>query len=566
MNNHQKTKEELIQELRELQQENNRISSLNAISKAEREEAEKALRVSEERFRTLFERTVNGVRIVNQEGFIIEENRAMSEITGIPNEQTIARPIWDILFRQTPFASQTPETYSRIKEAIAKILREGRFPENWITLTNNLQSADGSLKTVKSNYFSVKTPYETLFYAIVHDVTDIVKAHDELLAAKTEIEKSEETYRKDLILLHSIFESPMDIIIFALDTNYCYTAFTKFHSQTIKKIWGVDIQIGMNMLDVILRPDDREKAKKNFDRVLNGEKFILTEEYGDQERYRTFYDNHYSCIKNSDGQVVGISVFVIDVTQRRQAEISINQLNETLEDRIAERTNELELKMKEIEQFTYIASHDLQEPLRTMITLTRLLQEENAGKLNEDGNKSIELISNSAIRMNELVKGLLDYSFLGQERVLTKVDCSKIVGEVLSDMADSIRISQAKITLCELPFVDGYATELRLLFQNLINNSIKFRSKEKFPEIKISAGDREKDYIFTIEDNGIGIQASDKEKIFIIFKRTHNRNEYEGTGIGLAHCKKIVKLHGGKIWVESTPGIGSAFSFTIPKQ
>jgi light-regulated signal transduction histidine kinase (bacteriophytochrome) len=145
------------------------------------------------------------------------------------------------------------------------------------------------------------------------------------------------------------------------------------------------------------------------------------------------------------------------------------------------------------------------------------------------------------------------------------VDCSKLVNDVLSDLEDSIRVSHAKITVQELPIVNGYETELRLLFQNLITNAIKFQHTDNLPEINISAGISGNEWIFKIKDNGIGIEDKNKDKIFIIFKRMHNRNDYKGTGIGLAHCKKIVELHGGRIMVESKPGSGSTFIFTIPK-
>ncbi|MCX6252823.1 MAG: ATP-binding protein [Bacteroidetes bacterium] len=251
----------------------------------------------------------------------------------------------------------------------------------------------------------------------------------------------------------------------------------------------------------------------------------------------------------------------------------ILQLNESLEERVTERTiqletlnQELEFHLKEIEQFTYIATHDLQEPLQTLTNFTQLFKEEYTGKLDEDGNKYVAFIYNSAERMRALVKDLLEYSLLGKGSDISMVDCNKIVGEVLSDLSDTILRSNAGITVRELPTINGHATELRLLFQNLVNNAIKFQKKGVRPEIKISAETQEKEWIFAVEDNGIGVQEKDKEKIFVIFRQMHNRNEYEGTGIGLAHCKKIVELHGGKIWVESNPGTGSVFIFTIPKR
>jgi len=267
-----------------------------------------------------------------------------------------------------------------------------------------------------------------------------------------------------------------------------------------------------------------------------------------------------------------VAMVYTDITVRKDTEKKIRLLNETLEQHVAERTNQLVITNKELafhlhelEQFAYVSNHDLQEPLRTINQFIRLFSEKYADAIDEDGKKYIEFISKSAVRMSKLVKDLLDYSVLGKESVKTMVDCNKIVACVLSDLYDSIKGRNAKITVHKLPVISGYETELRLLFQNLIENAIKYQRTDMVPEVTISAECQDMEWLFSIKDNGIGIDKKHYEKIFIIFQRLHNRNEFEGTGIGLAHCKKVVEMHGGKIWVESTPGAGSTFLFTIPK-
>ncbi|MDO9262291.1 MAG: ATP-binding protein, partial [Flavobacteriaceae bacterium] len=220
---------------------------------------------------------------------------------------------------------------------------------------------------------------------------------------------------------------------------------------------------------------------------------------------------------------------------------------------------------KELEQFTYIASHDLQEPLHTLISFTELIKVEQNGKIDKQTDKYLNFIAKSTERMQELVKGLLDYAQIGKASALTLVDCNQIINDVMDDLTVSINESNAKITVKELPKLNGYETELRQLFQNLISNAIKFRKKEENLEIKVSAKKDTANWTFSIQDNGIGIDEKNQDKVFTIFKRLHNRNEYEGLGIGLAHCKKIVELHNGSIWIDSKLGDGSIFNFTIPK-
>jgi PAS domain S-box-containing protein len=226
----------------------------------------------------------------------------------------------------------------------------------------------------------------------------------------------------------------------------------------------------------------------------------------------------------------------------------------------------LESKNKELEQFAYVASHDLQEPLRTITGLIYILNKDHGHQFDEVTSQYLSFISKAGNRMSDLITGLLNYARLGQEKGIGQVDTKELIDGVLDDMSILIKETDTSFEISPLPTIWGFETLLRQLFQNIINNAIKFRRLDVTPVIKIKHrihGDFER---FSIEDNGIGIAERHSEKIFDIFQRLHDRKAYEGTGIGLAHCRKIVELHGGIIGVESRLNYGSTFYFTIPKR
>ncbi len=225
----------------------------------------------------------------------------------------------------------------------------------------------------------------------------------------------------------------------------------------------------------------------------------------------------------------------------------------------------LEVKNKQLEQFNYVASHDLQEPLRTITNFSLVLKKNYGKDLDSAANQYLDFIIQSSERMRNLILGLLGFSRLGKESVLTEVNCQQLIQNVQMDLQASIAEKGAIITVDKLPNLWGYKLELRQLFQNLISNALKFRKKDNVPVIHIFCK-KNKDrgeYTFCVRDNGIGIEEKHHDKIFILFQKLHHQEDYKGTGIGLANCQKIVELHQGKIWVKSTYGEGSSFFFTI---
>jgi signal transduction histidine kinase len=232
---------------------------------------------------------------------------------------------------------------------------------------------------------------------------------------------------------------------------------------------------------------------------------------------------------------------------------------------IEQKAIELERSNTELEQFAYVASHDLQEPLRSIIGYLQLLQRRYEGKLDNDADKFISRAVTAANRMSALIRDLLDYSRVQRKgKPFKNTDCSKTFNHVINNLHSVISDTQAVITHDPLPVIQADSTQIIQLLQNLISNAIKFKSSNP-PTIHISAQHNpdSNEWLFSVKDNGIGIDKEYFERIFLIFQRLHTIREYDGTGIGLAVCKKIVERHGGRIWVESEPGKGSTFFFTV---
>jgi signal transduction histidine kinase len=265
--------------------------------------------------------------------------------------------------------------------------------------------------------------------------------------------------------------------------------------------------------------------------------------------------------------------------ERRRAEEELRRHRDNLEELVQERTNELQTANEhlremtdalarsnaELEQFAYIASHDLREPLRMVTSFVQMLHRRYHDKLDKDANSYIGFAVDGAQRMEQLIIDLLQYARVGTRgKELVPVDCNKIVQTVLQDLNIAIHESHTTVSINgSLPTVQGDDVQLTQLFQNLIANAIKFRKPDEPPRIEISASRNEHEWTFNVRDNGIGIEPGFFEKIFVIFQRLHARDKYPGTGIGLAVCKRIVERHGGRIWVESEPGHGSIFHFTL---
>ncbi len=338
-------------------------------------------------------------------------------------------------------------------------------------------------------------------------------------------------------------------------------------SDEMFRIYDVSPQSFVPVADsliMLLHPEDREAMSRWIGAAISGEKQnaldvrVITRDGGIR-----FVRGEGEIIFDQSGRPVRAVGTAQDITERKHAE-------ETL----AKYAEELARSNADLEQFAYVASHDLQEPLRMVTSYMQLLTKRYTGKLDADADEFIRFAYDGATRMQVLLHDLLAYSRVGTRgKELTATDAAEVIGQVMIDLQVAVEESGALITCDELPVVMADPTQLHQLFQNLIGNAIKFCGRE-IPRVHISASETfevaksaktSKVYKFSIRDNGIGIDPQFAERIFVIFQRLHTRDDYPGTGIGLAICKKIIERHGGRIWVDSQLGKGSTFYFTLPE-
>jgi PAS domain S-box-containing protein len=374
-------------------------------------------------------------------------------------------------------------------------------------------------------------------------------------------------------LEYVIDSSPAVTYICEASRNYC----AKWISKNVSQQVGYTEQDFLSDPDFWINhihPEDRGYVLADLRDVIK--KDCFRHEYrflhkdGD---YRWMHDE-VRVSRDDYGKPVELIGSWYDITERKRTEDELRKYREHLEDLVKERTAELKKTADELarsnadlKEFAYVVSHDLKEPLQAMRGFLMLLEKSYKDKLDEEANKLVKYTIDSARRMQELIKDLLEYSRVGtkKSKEFKPTDCSLILNKVISNLQSAIEESGAKVTNTILPTVMADAMQLSSLFQNLVGNAIKFRGAEA-PKIHISARRRGDEWLFSVRDNGIGIDPKFTDSIFAVFQRLHSSDEYPGTGIGLAICKKIVERHGGRIWVESQPGKGATFYFTIPEK
>lgn len=498
--------------------------------------AQNELRESEEKWRIITENSAEYISTVDLDGIIQFVNRTVS----IPKEKVIG----------TLYYSYFSDKFKRvIKDCFERVQNTRKLDSYY---TEYINPKDGNVLSFEAHVGPIIKSDNIIGFVISSlDITERKKAEDAL-------RESEQRYR-------TITEYSNDMI-WTLDTEGNFLFFNR-RSEILSGYKLEDLK-GKHFSPLIIEKD-LPKVNDVLYNVLHGQpqqyEFTFKNKYN---KYITLSVNTAPIY--SKGRIIGTVSFCRDITQNKRSEEKIKKTAE-----------ELKRSNKELEQFAYIASHDLQEPLRSVYGFTELLKRRYKGKLDNEADEFIEYIVTGTKRMQQMIDDLLSLSRVGiRGKEFKPTNTADILKIVLENLHDLIKKNQSIITYDDMPTIIGDETQLIQLFQNLIDNAIKFRRKEIIPEVHISTtlstkqdngnrqdnGTRQEgdEWIFSVRDNGIGIDHKDFDKLFTAFHRLHSREKYPGTGIGLATCKKIVERHKGKIWLESKLGEGSIFYFTIP--
>ncbi|MBI5309219.1 MAG: PAS domain S-box protein [Planctomycetes bacterium] len=506
------------------------------------------------------EQSPSAIIITDTKGAIEYVNPKFTQLTGYTAAEIAGKNP-----RILKLGEKSPEEYQQLWETLTA-------GKEWRGEFHN-RKKDGKLYWASASISPVKNAegVTTHFIGIQEDITvrkhmeEELKSLNELLRQRAsdravQLMESEEKFRK-------ISASANDAIIMLDDEERI-----SYWNVAAEKIFGYSKEeaVGKRLHTLIIPVVFRNRHLEGFKEFqiagqgpVIGKTLELTALRRDGEEFPIELSLSGVQIKGK-WNAIGI---IRDITERKRLNVrllaEIGGRKKVLE-RLKQMVKELERSNSELQQFAYVASHDLQEPLRMVSSYTQLLGRRYKGKLDADADEFIAYAVDGAVRMQMLINDLLEYSRVGTRgKPFEMVNCLDIFDQAISNLKMAIEESGAVITHDGLPMVMADVLQFTQLFQNLLGNAIKFRGKET-PCIHVSAIQKEGEWVFSIRDNGIGIDPQYVDRIFVIFQRLHSKEEYPGSGIGLAICKKIVERHGGQIWVESEPGKGATFCFTVP--
>lgn len=441
-------------------------------------------------------------------------------------------------------------------------------PEDWqrINQRRNLLLADPTVNYWEDDYRFLNSAGR---YAYVHDRGYIIRDDTgkaiRMIGASQDITNEKEQVN-EVVRLQQNFESLINSTtdpIWSIDTSMHIIAANTAYKELAERITERQIREGEAAMTQLPGVHETYNWEPLYRRALAGECFNIDQSILISPTSEPLHMVvSFLPIRDTGGVVTGVACYQKNVTELKQAGEQLQQLNESL----AKRAEELVASNTELEKFAYVASHDLQEPLRMVTGFLQLIEKKYKGQIDETASRYIHFAVDGAERMKHLINDLLQYSRAGTAVLENQpVAMNDVLKDVLLIFQHDFDTAGVTIVTGKLPVIDAGRSAMTQLLQNLVGNALKYRQANE-PFIKVSAEELDSAWAFTVADNGIGIEEKFLEKIFVVFQRLHNKDEYSGTGIGLAICKKIVERYQGKIWVESSVGKGSKFIFTIPKK
>lgn len=496
---------------------------------------QQVLKETETRFISIIETANEGIMTSNSSGIIEFANSKMADMLGYSKEELIGKQIKSFVDSNCDQFNNSQSNFENGQYEMKFIRKDGT--QLWThastsAIYDHKDRLDGNL-------------------GMFIDITEAKKAEEDL-------KESEEKYRN--LFMNMTEEVHFWKLVSSDDGDIITWRLIDINPPGLKT-WNKNLdEVQGKLADEII-----ENATEHYMPVV--EKIMSEGVPYTYEDYNPDMDKYFKFTSVPFGEYfITTGSDITDVKKyQKKLEISNSDLKRTQRE-LEETIKKLEISNKQLEQFAYIASHDLQEPLRMVGIFTQLLERKYKDNLDEDADEYIDFIVDGAKRMKYLIDDLLTFSRLNtyEEVEFENVNMEFAFDDVLSNLKVLIDENNAEITHDHLPTVKGDPSQLMQVLQNLVSNAIKFHGEDK-PEIHVSSKDAGDEWIFSVKDNGIGINQKHQDKIFEIFKRLHNKEKYEGTGMGLSICKRIIEMHNGRIWLESEEGVGSTFYFTIPK-
>ncbi len=526
------------------------------------------LQASEEKFRSVIEQSADSIVLADENGVIIEWNRGSEHIFGLRADEVLGRKLWEIQFQSAPTELQTPAMQKRLEEALRNLFETHESPWLYQLRESEIQRPDGTRRFVQAMAFPIQSEHCFMIGSITRDITEQRQAEDALqrLVSGT-----------SSLAGPGFFEALVKELAEWLGARWAIVGeLTNFAPCKVKPLaFWADGELGY--IDPYeLRGTPCQKVTERGFCLFSED---LMDLFPEDEVLADMGVVWYAGIplQDAEGNVVGVlNAFhdrVLEQPSNIEAVFSIFShragveiVRQRAELALTQYARQLEHSNAELERFAYITSHHMKEPLRMVSMYMQLLTQRYRGHLDADANEFITYAVRATKHMKQLLDDLLMYMRIDtQERALVTVDCNVVLAQTVAQLQDEIQASGASITHDPLPKVFADAEQLGYVFLHLLDNALKFRADTP-PHIHVSAAWEEGVWRFTVTDSGIGIDLQYAKRIFEIFERLETQPRYQGTGIGLAICKKVIEFHGGDIGVESEPGQGSTFYFTIPDQ